>query len=317
MNKTFVCPNFTLEKEDIQQNYGCFGVEPLERGFGITLGNSIRRVLLSSIPGGAIYCLKIRGASHEFMNLKGVTEDCTEIILNVKGIVLQIKDDHFTDNEKIILNLKADEGIVTAGMINCPSGVEIINKDHYLATVSKNGSLEIEFYCRNSRGFDRCDENKKLIPSLGYIPIDSKYSPIQKVSYNVEPTKVGIAKDLEKLTLEITTNGSISPIDALAIAGRILTEHLQYFVDLNESVKKMEVISDVVKVEEDNLDLTLDKLEFTQRSSNCLKRAGINNLGDIARLSKDEVLSIRNLGKKSYKEIEEKLAFYGLTFSRN
>lgn len=323
MNKSFVRPNFILEKEDIGKNYGRFVVEPLERGFGVTLGNALRRTIISSTPGAGIYCLKIKGTSHEFSSLRGVKENIIEIILNIKKIILKIDDNLFTEEErqKIILKLNVQEkGEVFAGDIICPAGVEIINKDLYLATIAENGSLEINFYCRNSRGFDRADENKKLLSSLnelglGYISIDTKYTPIEKVSFLVETTKVGKSADLEKLTIDITTNGSISPNDAIAIGAKILEEHLQYFSNLNETISQMKVMSSVVKKEEDILNKSIEELGLKPRSYNALQRVKVKVLGDIVAMTKDQIMKINSIGRTSYKEIEQKLLSFGLTFA--
>ncbi|AGM24805.1 DNA-directed RNA polymerase subunit alpha [Spiroplasma chrysopicola] len=316
--KQFIRPEFKLQAEDKTNNYGKFLVEPLERGFGITLGNAIRRTLLSATPGAAVFAVRIKGASHEFTAIPGVVEHVTKIILNIKNLVLIINQDIIPDGESVILKISSTkEGEVLAKDIILPAGVEVVNQNLHIATISKGGSLEIELHARNSRGYKSFNDNKKEKKYADLIVIDSNYSPIEKVSYKVEPTKVGKNADLEKLELEVQTDSSITPVNAVAMAAKVLTEHLEFFVNLNEAIKATQIISSETETEEDELDRSIDELEFTQRSQNCLKRAKIDTLRDLVSKTEDEIQQIRNLGKKSLTEIKEKVAQLGLHFRRD
>lgn len=313
--KKFTRPNFKVRKSDIKNNYGCFVIEPLERGFANTLGNCLRRVLLSSTPGAAIYGVKIKGVNHEFSTISGVVENSAQIVLNLKEVVLRINNDINTD-EKVILKVEATEGILTAGMIQCPSGVEILNPDHYLATIAEDGKLVMTMYARNYRGYHSFNDNKNLV-SIGEIPIDSNYSPILKVSYKVEPTKVGKSADLEQLIFEVTTDESVTPTDALSIAAKIISEHLSYFVDLSDKAQNLEVISTLEKQETDELDKPIDDLDLSVRPYNCLRQANFRIIRDLTEKTEEEIRSLRNLGEKSFTEIKNKLASWGLTFRKD
>lgn len=314
--KQFVRPNFKVIRESATKNHGKFLIDHLERGFGHTLGNSLRRTLLAATPGAAIYGVDIKGASHEFATIKGVVENVVKINLNLKGVILKIDSNTFKEEESVTLRISATEGNVTASMILVPSGVEIINGDHHIATVTKGGKLEITLYAHNSRGYKSFDDNKKLVPSIGVIPIDSNCSPIVNVKFHVEPTKVGKSADLEQLTFEVTTNGSISPVQAIALAAKVLTAHLDYFVELSDNIRSIEVISTNEVTEADELDRPIEELDLTVRSYNCLKRAGILTIGDLISRTESEIKATRNLGNKSLLEIEAKIAALGLTFRR-
>ncbi|AHF57438.1 DNA-directed RNA polymerase subunit alpha [Spiroplasma eriocheiris] len=316
--KQFIRPEFKLEAEDKSNNYGKFLVEPLERGFGITLGNALRRTLLSSTPGAAVFAIRIKGASHEFTAIPGVVEHVTKIILNIKNLVLKIDQNIIPDGESVILKINSNkEGDVLAKDIELPAGVEVINKDLHIATIAKGGELNLELHARNSRGYKSFNDNKKEKKYADLIVIDSNYSPVQKVSYTVEPTKVGKNADLEKLEIEVQTDSSITPVNAIAMAGKILSEHLEFFINLNEAIKATQVISSETEKEEDELDRSIDELEFTPRSQNCLKRAKIETLRDLISKTEEEIQEIRNLGKKSLTGIKEKVAALGLHFRRD
>ncbi|ACU78612.1 DNA-directed RNA polymerase subunit alpha [Mycoplasma mycoides] len=316
--KQFVRPEFILLKEGQDKNYGKFSVSPLERGFGITLGNAIRRTLLAATPGASVYAIKIAGATHEFTSIPGIIENVTKIILNIKQLVLKIDTSIYSDDEVVQLRIRSDiQGPVYAGDLDIPAGVEILNKDLLIATISEGGVLDLVLYAKNSRGYKTFKDNKneKNIEP-GMITIDSNYSPIIKVAYSVDSAKIGRAIDLEKLELEVTTDGSITAIDAISIASRILVAHLEFFIDLNREISVLEVIG-TNQTDDKELDRTVEELDFTQRSLNCLKRAGINTLRELVSKNEDEIGSIRNLGRKSLKEIKDKVASLGLAFRQS
>ena len=294
-------------------NFGKFELEPLERGFGTTLGNALRRVMLSSMPGSAIVAAKIEGAMHEFQTLDGVVEDVTSIVLNLKSVVIK----NHSDEEQIIRLSVSEEGTVTAAAIDCPADVEIVNKDQVIATIAKGGKLDIEMIVANGRGYVPSTENKKYTENskVGYIPIDALYSPIERVSYEVDSARVGQDASYDKLIMNVETNGSIKPEEAMALAAKILIEHLNIVTNLSE-------IADVTGVmnakQEDSklkkLETSIDDLDFSVRAYNCLKRAGVNTLGDLTEKSELEMMKIRNLGKKSLKEVMDKIKDMGLRF---
>ncbi|QVK02593.1 DNA-directed RNA polymerase subunit alpha [Mycoplasma mycoides] len=316
--KQFVRPEFILLKEGQDKNYGKFSVSPLERGFGITLGNAIRRTLLAATPGASVYAIKIAGATHEFTSIPGIIENVTKIILNIKQLVLKIDTSIYGDDEVVQLRIRSDiQGPVYAGDLDIPAGVEILNKDLLIATISEGGVLDLVLYAKNSRGYKTFKDNKneKNIEP-GMITIDSNYSPIIKVAYSVDSAKIGRAIDLEKLELEVTTDGSITAVDAISIASRILVAHLEFFIDLNREISVLEVIG-TNQTDDKELDRTVEELDFTQRSLNCLKRAGINTLRELVSKNEDEIGSIRNLGRKSLKEIKDKVASLGLAFRQS
>ncbi|WP_434324145.1 DNA-directed RNA polymerase subunit alpha [Mycoplasma capricolum] len=316
--KQFVRPEFILLKEGQDKNYGKFSISPLERGFGITLGNAIRRTLLAATPGASVYAIKIAGATHEFTSIPGIIENVTKIILNIKQLVLRIDTSIYSDDEVVQLKIRSDiQGPVYAGDLELPAGVEVLNQDLLIATISEGGILDLVLYAKNSRGYKTFKDNKneKNIEP-GMITIDSNYSPIIKVAYSVDSAKIGRAIDLEKLELEVTTDGSITAIDAISIASKILVAHLEFFIDLNREISVLEVIG-VNQTDDKELDRTVEELDFTQRSLNCLKRAGINTLRELVTKNEDEIGSIRNLGRKSLKEIKDKVASLGLAFRQS
>ena len=298
--------------DSVESNfYGKFELEPLERGFGHTIGNALRRVMLSSLPGSAISSIKIDGVSHEFETIDGVVEDVALIVLNLKGVVIK----NHTQDKKVIRISKHDEGVVTAGDIEHDSDIEIVNPDKVIATVAKGGKLDIEMTVTNGRGYVSNDENKKLIEGKkGVIAIDSLYSPIERISYEVEPARVGQDESYDKLVLEVWTNGSIRPEEAVALAGRILIEHFTIVTNLSEIADMTGIM--IEKTEDSKtraLETTIEELDFSVRAYNCLKRAGIHNLQDLVNKTESEMMKIRNLGKKSLKEVLQKIKDLGLT----
>ena len=296
----------------IENNFfGKFELEPLERGFGTTLGNALRRVMLSSLPGSAITSVKIEGVSHEFQTIDGVIEDVSLIILNLKDIVIK---NHSSEKKIIRINVNK-EGPVTAGDIEKDADIEILNPDKVIANLAKGGSLVMEMTVDNGRGYVKSDDNKKLLTDkkVGTIAIDSLYSPIERVSYEVEPARVGQDESYDKLVLSVWTNGSIKPEEAVALASRILIEHFEILTDLSNIA---DVTGLMIEKTEDPkvkaLETTIEDLDFSVRAYNCLKRAGIHNLQDLVNKSESEMMKIRNLGKKSLKEVLDKVRDLGL-----
>ena len=298
--------------ENVESNfYGKFELEPLERGFGTTLGNALRRVMLSSLPGSAITSVKIDGISHEFQTLDGVREDVALIVLNLKGIVIK---NHSAEAKTIRLNA-TKEGLVTAADIEHDSDIEILNPDKEIAHIAKGGKLVMEMTVGNGRGYIRAEENKKLITDkkVGTIAIDSNFSPIERVGYEVLPARVGQDESYDKLVLSVWTDGSMTPVEAIALASRILIEHLNILTDLN-SIADMSGIM-IEKTEDPKvkaLETTIEDLDFSVRAYNCLKRAGIHTLQDLVNKSESDMMKIRNLGKKSLKEVLDKVKELGL-----
>ncbi len=316
--KQFARPEFTLLKEEKNKNYGEFKVEPLERGFGTTLGNAIRRTLLSSTPGAAVYAIKLAGAAHEFTSIEGIVENVSRIILNIKKLALKIDEKIFEDDDVVELTINSQTvGDVKAGDIEVPTGVEIINKDLHICTIADGGALNLTLFAKNSRGYRSFKDNKKEKITADSITIDSNYSPIVQVAYHVDATKIGKSVDLEKLTLQVETDGTISASDAVATASKVLVEHLQFFVNLNDEINELNVIGVSNEEDEKELDRLIEDLDFTQRSLNCLKRANINTLRDLVSRSEDDIQEIRNLGRKSLKEIKDKVVQLGLTFKQD
>ena len=309
----FEKPIYKITEYVENKNYGKFELEPLERGFGTTLGNALRRIMLSSMPGSAIVAVKIDGVMHEFQTMEGIVEDVTTIVLNLKNIVVKNNT-----KEEVILKLFADrEGVVTAADIEENADVEIINKDQVIATIAKGGKLDMELIVANGRGYVPSNENKKYIENqkIGFIPIDALYSPIERISYEIDNARVGQDASYDKLIMEVFTNGSIRPEEAMALAAKIMIEHLNIVTNLSE-------IADVTGImnakQEDSklkkLETSIDDLDFSVRAYNCLKRAGINTLGDLTAKSEVEMMKIRNLGKKSLKEEIDKIKDMGLRF---
>jgi len=301
-----------IEITDLKSDgtYGKFVVEPLERGFGTTLGNSLRRVLLSSLPGYAVTSAKIDGILHEFSTITGVKEDVTEIILNLKSVILKI----FGDEPKRLYIDIEEAGEVYAGDIQADSDVEIINKDLHIATLEEGAKLSMELTCDIGRGYVSAERNKELLkPPIGVIAVDSIYSPVVKVNYAVENTRVGQITDYDKLTLEVWTDGTTSAQEAVSLAAKILNEHLLLFADLSDEVQDTEIM--VVKSDsrkEKVLEMTIDDLDLSVRSYNCLKRAGINTVEDLTTKSGEDMMKVRNLGRKSLDEVIAKLSSLGL-----
>ncbi|MFV0395211.1 MAG: DNA-directed RNA polymerase subunit alpha [Coprobacillaceae bacterium] len=303
--------NFNIANYDESDNYGKFVIEPLERGFGTTLGNALRRVLLSSLPGSAVYAVKIQGAIHEFSAVDGVIEDVTGIILNLKKLVFDVDSE---ESATMIIDVKGP-ATVTGADIQCPSDVTMISNDLVIAHVAEGAHLYMELYAKKDRGYISADQNKKDITTIGVIPTDSIYSPIEKVSYETEPTRVGESAKYDQLTLEIETNGSLKPYEAISLAAKILVEHLNMFVELTDVAMNMEVMSEAQNDTTNKvLDMTIEELDLSVRSYNCLKRAGIQTVQDLAAKSEDDMIKVRNLGKKSLKEVKEKLVELGLGF---
>lgn len=303
----FEKPNIT--KIDENKDYGKFVIEPLERGYGTTLGNSLRRVLLASLPGAAVTSINIEGVLHEFDTVPGVREDVMQIILNIKGIAVK----SYVEDEKIIeLNVEGPAEI-TAGDILTDSDIEIVNPDHYLFTIGEGSSLKATMTVNRGRGYVPADENKKDNAPVGTLAVDSIYTPVTKVNYQVEPARVGSNDGFDKLTLEILTNGTIIPEDALGLSARILTEHLDLFTNLTEIAKSTEVMKEADTESDDRiLDRTIEELDLSVRSYNCLKRAGINTVHDLTEKSEAEMMKVRNLGRKSLEEVKLKLIDLGL-----
>ena len=303
--------NFNIANYDETDNYGKFVIEPLERGFGTTLGNSLRRVLLSSLPGSAVYAIKVQGAIHEFSAVDGVVEDVTSIILNLKKLVFDVDSD---ESATMIIDVEGP-ATVTGADIQCPSEVTMISNDMEIAHVAQGAHLYMELYAKKDRGYVSADQNKKEINTIGIIPTDSIYSPVEKVSYAVEPTRVGESAKYDQLTLEIETNGALKPYEAISLAAKILVEHLNMFVELTDMAVNMEVMSEAQSDTTNKVsDMTIEELDLSVRSYNCLKRAGIQTVQDLAAKSEDDMIKVRNLGKKSLKEVKEKLVELGLGF---
>lgn len=307
-----------IEALDLAPNgtYGKFVIEPLERGYGTTLGNSLRRVLLSSLPGVAVTSVKIDGILHEFSTIEGVKEDVTEIILNIKGLIAKING----DGPKVVYIEAEGPCEVTAGSIKCDSEVEILEPEMHIATLGEGAKLYMEITLDKGRGYVSAELNKQLMtPIIGVIPVDSIYTPVNKVNYTVENTRVGQITDFNKLTLEVWTNGTISAKEAVSLAAKILMEHLDLFVDLSGDTYAGNQI--MVKKEDDKkdglLEMTIEELDLSVRSFNCLKRAGINTVGDLINKSEEDMMKVRNLGRKSLEEVINKLASLGFTLSND
>jgi DNA-directed RNA polymerase subunit alpha len=303
-----------LECVEMSENYGRFVVEPLERGFGMTLGNSMRRVLLSSLPGVAATSIRIDGVLHEFSTIEGVKEDVTEIILNLKGLICKL---HSQGPKKVVIDA-AGECEVTAGDILPDSDVEIINPELHLATLDENGKLHMEIMLDHGRGYVVADRNKRPDMPIGEIAVDSIYTPITKVNFTVDNTRVGQITDYDKLTLEIWTNGSIKPDEAASYAAKILTEHLMLFINLTDRIQGVEIMVEKEESKKEKiLEMNIEDLDLSVRSYNCLKRAGINTVEELVQRDEDEMMKVRNLGRKSLEEVQQKLAQLGLSLRSN
>ena len=297
-----------LDNDNMSAKFVC---EPLERGYGITLGNSLRRILLSSLPGAAITSIKIDGIQHEFSTIPGIVEDVVEIILNLKNVRLKI-----FDNEEKTLRIDVDgEGEVTAGDIKGDANVEVLNPDLHIATISEGGKLHMELTANRGRGYNPSVKNKNPDQPIGVIAIDSIYTPVKKVNFYVENTRVGQITDYDKLTIELWTDGSLLPDEALSLAAKVMNEHLALFIDLSEATKNTEIMVEKEESKKEKvLETTIEELDLSVRSYNCLKRAGIINVEDLTNKTEEEMMKVRNLGRKSLEEVTNKLHSLGLDF---
>ena len=308
----FERPNIECIKIDDEQNYSKFVCEPLERGYGVTIGNSLRRILLSSLPGCSITSVKINGVLHEFSSIPNVVEDVPEIIVNLKNVRLKFDEE---EEKTLFIDFKG-EGEVTAGDIQTDGTVEILNPDLHIATVSDGGHLIMELTANKGRGYTPAEKNKKPEQDISVLPIDSIYTPVKKVNYQIENTRVGQMVDLDRLVIEVWTDGSMKPFEALSLAAKILTGHLELFIDLSEATRNTKIM---VEKEEDKkekiLEKSIEELELSVRSFNCLKRAGISTVEDLANKTQSDMMKVRNLGKKSLDEVVAKLHALGLEFA--
>ncbi len=310
----FEKPNIECLETDEKRNYSKFVCEPLERGYGMTIGNSLRRILLSSLPGAAITSVKIDGVVHEFSTVPGVVEDVPELIVNLKCVRLKMYDN---EEKKISISFKGP-GEVKAGDIITDSSVEILNPELHIATVEKGDSLNMEMTVARGRGYNTADKNKTEDMALGTLPIDSIFTPVKKVNYKVENTRVGQRVDYDKLTIEVWTDGSLKPFEALSLAAKVMTSHLNLFIDLSEATRNTQVMVEKEESKKEKvLEMPIEELELSVRSYNCLKRAGISTVEDLASKTQEDMMKVRNLGKKSLDEVTNKLIDLGLGFSSN
>ena len=315
-------PNITTVSESEDGTKGTFTIEPLERGFGITLGNSLRRIMLSSLPGYAVTNIKIDGVLHEFSTIPGVKEDVTEIVLNVKSIIAKL----YCNSQKTVVIDVVGAQEVTAGDIKTDSDIEILNPQHHIATIGEGERLYMELTFDHGRGYVSQERNKQLDSQLrgsnisapiGTIFTDSIYTPVNNVSYNVEPTRVGTVTDFDKLTIDVTTNGTIGAKEAVSLAAKILNEHLNLFVDLSDEAKNVEIMVEREETKKEKvLEMTIEELEMSVRSFNCLKRAGIDTVEDLINRTEEDMIKVRNLGKKSLEEVIQKLHSLGLDLKK-
>ncbi|MGN1205372.1 MAG: DNA-directed RNA polymerase subunit alpha [Eubacterium sp.] len=315
----FERPRIEIAEISEDKKYGRFVVEPLERGYGTTLGNSLRRIMLSSLPGTAVSHIKIDGVVHEFSAIPGVKEDVTEIVMNIKSLAIKNYSDNLNETKTMYIDANG-EGVITAADIKCDSDLEIINKDQVIATLNggADSKLYIEMTVVNGRGYVSSDKNKKEEMAIDVIPIDSIFTPIERVNINIENTRVGQITDFDKLTLDVYTNGTLDPDEAVSLAAKVMSEHLNTFIDLSEKARMAEVI--VEKEEDDSvkvLELSIDELELSVRSYNCLKRAGINTVEELTNKTADDMMKVRNLGRKSLEEVLAKLKELGLSLREN
>lgn len=310
-------PEFKFVEISEDKSYGKFIVEPLERGYGITLGNSLRRVLLSTLPGAAITSIKIDGVLHEFSTIQGVTEDVTDIILNLKGLAFLMEIDPTSPDASKTVYIDTDvQGEVTGADIVCDEQITVLNPDHHIATINGKSRLYMELTVSRGRGYATADKNKSESQPIGVIAIDSIFTPVAKVNYSVEPTRVGQSIDYDKLTLEIWTNGSISPDEALGQGAKILSDHLDLFIDLSDNARNSDTMISHDEPKKDRvLGMTIEELELSVRAYNCLKRAGINTVLDLTNKTKEQMSKVRNLGRKSLDEVLNKLESLDLKLS--
>ena len=310
----FEKPNIECVEADTENNYAKFECQPLERGYGMTIGNSLRRILLSSLPGTAITSVKIEGVVHEFATVPNVVEDVPEIIVNLKGVRLKS-----SDNEEKIMHIDfKGPGEVTAKDIITDGTVEILNGDLHIATVEEGGHFQMELTADKGRGYNTADKNKKQNQALNVLPIDSIFTPVKKVNYAVENTRVGQMVDYDKLTIEVWTDGSLKPFEALSLAAKVMTGHLELFIDLSETAKHTQVMVEKEESKKEKiLEMPIEELELSVRSYNCLKRAGITTVEDLANKSESDMMKVRNLGKKSLDEVINKLHSLELDFAKD
>lgn len=309
----FEKPNIECLEINEDSNYAKFVCEPLERGYGVTIGNSLRRILLSSLPGSAITSVKIDGVVHEFSTIPNVVEDVPEIILNLKNVRLKT----FDNEEKMIRIDFKGEGEVTAADIITDSSVEVLNPDLHIATVSEGGSLKMEMTVEKGRGYNGAAKNKKPNQDISVLPIDSIFTPVKKVNYSVENTRVGQMVDFDKLIIEVWTDGSLKADEALSLAAKVMTGHLELFIDLSEATKNTQVMVEKEESKKEKvLEMSIEDLELSVRSFNCLKRAGISTVEDLANKTEEDMMKVRNLGKKSLDEVTNKLHSLGLDFAK-
>ena len=308
----FEKPNIECVETDDKRNYAKFICEPLERGYGMTIGNSLRRILLSSLPGAAITGVKINGVVHEFSTVPGVVEDVPELIVNLKGVRLKV----FDNEEKVIRIDHKGEGEITAADIVTDGTVEILNPWLHIATTSKNCDLHMEMMVNRGRGYNVAEKNKKENGPIDVLAIDSIFTPVKKVNYSVENTRVGQMVDYDKLTIEVWTDGSLKPFEALSLAAKVMTGHLELFIDLSETAKNTQVMVEKEESKKEKvLEMPIEELELSVRSYNCLKRAGISTVEDLTNKTQDDMMKVRNLGKKSLDEVTGKLVALGLNFA--
>ena len=309
----FEKPNIECLEIDEANNYAKFVCEPLERGYGVTIGNSLRRILLSSLPGCAITSVKIEGVLHEFSTIPNVVEDVPEVIVNLKNVRLK-----FDGNEEKTLRINfKGEGEVTAADIESDGTVEILNPDLHIATVAEGGNLVMELTADRGRGYNSSEQNKKPNQDISVLPIDSIYTPVKKVNYHVENTRVGQMVDYDKLTIEVWTDGSLKAHEALSLAAKVMTGHLELFIDLSETTKNTQVMVEKEESKKEKvLEMSIEELELSVRSYNCLKRANISTVEDLISKSESEMMKVRNLGKKSFDEVTAKLHSLGLDFAQ-
>ncbi|MDR0951679.1 MAG: DNA-directed RNA polymerase subunit alpha [Oscillospiraceae bacterium] len=305
-------PRIECVETPSDESYGKFVVEPLERGYGTTLGNSLRRVLLSSLPGTAVTSVRIAGVQHEFSTVQGVKEDVTELVLNIKGIIIKL----YGDGPKTAYIEASGEGEVTAGDIKADAEIEVLNPDAHIAWLGPEANLSMEMTVARGRGYVVAEKNKSTQQIIGTIPVDSIYSPVLKVNYAVENTRVGNRTDYDKLTIEVWTDKTISPRDAVSLGAKILCDHFVIFTDLSETIGSASTVKEKVEAQRDKvLEMTIEELDLSVRSFNCLKRANINTVEDLIDKTQEEMIKVRNLGRKSLEEVEHKLAMMGLSLA--
>ena len=308
----FEKPNIECVETDDKRNYAKFICEPLERGYGMTIGNSLRRILLSSLPGAAITSIKLDGVLHEFSTVEGIVEDVPELIVNLKNVRLKVSD----NEEKIIRINHKGAGEIKAGDIETDGTVEILNPELHIATASEAADFRLEMTVNRGRGYNVAEKNKKDNSPIDVLPIDSIFTPVKKVNYTVENTRVGQMVDYDKLTIEIWTDGSLKPFEALSLAAKVMVGHLELFIDLSETARNTQVMVEKEESKKEKvLEMPIEELELSVRSYNCLKRAGIATVEDLANKSQEDMMKVRNLGKKSLDEVTNKLIALGLGFT--